>query len=145
LKDPTVIQLYDKKIVLTHGDKLCTLDKKYQIYRRIIQNSWIKKLLLMLPLSYRKKLAKKLRQKSSRHGPPPTTRPLHWDVVFEDVCKILLDHKANMVVHGHTHQPKIKDFFLNNQPYKHIILGEWDKTGSVLKISRNNIELSIIT
>ena len=144
LNDPTVIQLYDKAVVLSHGDKLCTLDKKYQFFRSVIQSRLVKKILLSLPLFYRQKIAKKLREKSPRHGPPPKTRPAFWDVVFEDVCQLLEDNKVNMLIHGHTHQPKIQDFIFKGESYKHIILGEWDKTGSVLKISPDSIELGTV-
>lgn len=65
LKDPSIIQLYSKSVLLTHGDSLCTLDHKHQIYRRNIMKPWVQKLILSLPLSLRRKLAKVSRTKSS--------------------------------------------------------------------------------
>ena len=38
IKDPTVISLYGKKILLMHGDTLCTDDVEYQKYRKIVRS-----------------------------------------------------------------------------------------------------------
>src|ERR1700733_6760718 len=38
LKDPTMISLYGTRILLSHGDSLCTQDKAYQRYRKIVRH-----------------------------------------------------------------------------------------------------------
>ncbi len=67
LPDPSVVHLYQKKILLTHGDQLCTLDKKYQRFRRIVRHPFSQKFFLKLPLGLRRTIAKILRTKSSEH------------------------------------------------------------------------------
>ena len=53
LDDMTVIDLDGAKILITHGDILCTRDVKYQWYRRFLESSVVKKLFLSLPYRLR--------------------------------------------------------------------------------------------
>ena len=41
LGDPCVIDLYGQRVLLSHGDLLCTLDLGYQKFRRITQQKWL--------------------------------------------------------------------------------------------------------
>ncbi|MEY4261685.1 MAG: UDP-2,3-diacylglucosamine pyrophosphatase [Pseudomonadota bacterium] len=41
LKDPTLIKIYDRKILLCHGDSLCTDDTEYQSFKKKVRDeSW---------------------------------------------------------------------------------------------------------
>mgnify|MGYP001262992949 CR=1 FL=1 len=41
IEDPTLINLYDRKILLMHGDTLCVDDIKYQEFRQLVRDkSW---------------------------------------------------------------------------------------------------------
>ncbi|MDF2868373.1 MAG: lpxH, partial [Gammaproteobacteria bacterium] len=64
LTDPTVINLYGKPTLLTHGDFLCTQDKGHIAFRRCTQKLWLQNLLLKLPLSWRSRMGKGLRRQS---------------------------------------------------------------------------------
>ncbi|MGL4794774.1 MAG: UDP-2,3-diacylglucosamine diphosphatase, partial [Aeromonas jandaei] len=64
LGDPCVIELYGERVVLSHGDLLCTLDEGYQKFRRITQLKWLRWLFLRLPLARRQAIARKMRGQS---------------------------------------------------------------------------------
>lgn len=131
LKDPTVILLYDKSILLMHGDSLCTLDHKHQIYRRNVTKPWIEKLMLSLPLSLRRKLAKGIRKKSRNHS-----RYLSFeaqDVTNEEVKRVIQRYNVELLIHGHTHRPAIHNLTVDQKPVQRIVLGAWHKSGSVLR------------
>ena len=135
IKDPMVISLYDKPALLVHGDSLCTLDHKHQAYRRKITKRWIQYLMLLLPLSLRRKLAEKLREKSRNHNRYLSNEIT--DVTSEEVLRIMHQMNVELLIHGHTHRPAIHDFLINKKPVKRIALGAWHKNGSAFRYFYN--------
>lgn len=142
LPDPVVIDLYNTRVLLTHGDLLCTLDHQYQRFRKCVRHPMIKKLFLSFPLSWRQKISSFLRTKSARENIPPSRK---WDVTSDAVYQMLREHKAVTLIHGHTHKQGIHDFILDNQSAKRIVLGDWGETGSVLVYVPENITLQTIS
>jgi len=135
LQDPTLIQLYQQPVLLTHGDCLCTDDIPYQVYRYCIRQQWIQKLLLsLIPLSARKKLIKKMRQNSQqRNRILPSWR---MDVNAGAFHRYMKKHSASLMIHGHTHHPGIHKSN-GASGYQRIVLGAWYAGGSVLKYFEN--------
>lgn len=142
LKDPTVISLYGKSVLLMHGDSLCTLDHKHQSYRRKINNQLIQQLILSLPLTLRRKLAKKLRGKSRNRNQYLSNEIK--DVSLEEVIRIMHQKKVELLIHGHTHHPGIHDFLISKKPVKRVVLGAWhNNNGSTLRFFADGmLELS---
>ena len=135
IRDPTVIFLYDKPALLVHGDSLCTLDHEHQAFRRKITKRWMQKLMLLIPVSLRRKLAKRLREKSRNHNrylPHEIT-----DVTLEEVLRIMRQMNVALLIHGHTHRPAIHDFLINKKPAKRIVLGAWHENGSAFRYFYN--------
>lgn len=130
LEDPTVISLYGKSILLTHGDSLCTLDHKHQAYRRKIANRWIQKLMLSVPLTFRRILAKKLRQNSLNRNRYLSNKIT--DVTLEEVLRVMHQKNVELLIHGHTHRPAIHNFLINQKPAKRVVLRAWNENGSAL-------------
>jgi len=128
LNDPCVINLYDKPILLTHGDILCTLDKRHQAYRKKVRQPWLQKLFLCIPLRFRRKLVNHMQQRSREYN---LNTPLHiTDITPEAVEHMMKENKTPLLIHGHTHQPKIHDVNIKNA--KRIVLGSWHRNGSAL-------------
>ena len=130
LEDPSVIELYGKLILLMHGDSLCTLDHRHQAYRRKIMRPWVQKLILLLPLSLRRKLAQKFREQSRRHN--RTLSCDIGDVELEEVKHIIKKYNVELLIHGHTHCPAIYNLTVNGNPMKRIVLGDWQEGGNAL-------------
>ncbi|WP_421252358.1 UDP-2,3-diacylglucosamine diphosphatase [Aeromonas sp. 600724] len=130
LGDPCVIDLYGERVVLSHGDLLCTLDLGYQKFRRITQLKWLRWLFLRLPLARRQAIACKMRGQSQMEN-------AHKSQIIMDVTPAAVDdtlraHDCRMMIHGHTHRPAIHDFTLDGQHARRIVLGDWFEQGSVL-------------
>ena len=143
LPDPTRIMLYGKNILLTHGDQLCTLDKKYQYFRRFIRAPMLQSFFLKLPMRLRALIAAWIRKQSKRSQTTPYSPT--WDVALETVYGALRHHDCHTLIHGHTHQPNIHDFILDEQPAKRIVLGDWSvTTGSVLIYDPDAITLKTL-
>ncbi len=123
LPDPSRIELYGKPVLLSHGDRLCTLDLKHQAYRRKTEKRWLQKLFLSVPLKLRRKLAKRLREKSKKHN---LTAPRYiTDVTHDEVIRLMKANDIYFLIHGHTHRPGIHDVTVDGQPGKRIVLGAW--------------------
>lgn len=133
LKDPTVIDLYNEKLLLLHGDTLCTHDRLHQFYRRIVQNPLFNRLATqLLPLSFRKKIGLQLRKFSKGHTKKLT--PTAMDVIKESVSQAYQKHNASIMIHGHTHRQKIDTTIENNQHFTRYVLGAWHETGNALSV-----------
>lgn len=130
LPDPTVIQLYGQTILLSHGDRLCTLDIKHQAYRNKANRRWVQKLFLCLPLLLRQTIAKRLRQKSRQHN---LTVPAYiTDVTPKEVQRLMKQYQVELLIHGHTHRPAIHEINIEGYLGKRIVLGPWHDSGNAL-------------
>ncbi len=67
LHDPCVIDLFGKKVLISHGDIFCTDDKEYQLFRNQTRDPAWKESILSESLSFREEFAKKARLESSKH------------------------------------------------------------------------------
>lgn len=101
LRDPHLLEAFGRRIVLTHGDALCTLDLGYQRFRRLTRKPWVQRCFLNWPLAWRLALARKLRQ---RPLPAPTRNPA-WDVTGTAVAGLFEASDTRTMIHGHTHLP----------------------------------------
>ena len=125
IDDIAKLKLFNKNIVITHGDILCTLDTGYQIFRVILQNRIIKYILLNISKEVRLKIfsfMRKLSQKFKKNKPPETTDINKKSSIFKKISK------NDVIIHGHTH----KQIEETNQDYKRIVLGEWKDESSIL-------------
>jgi UDP-2,3-diacylglucosamine hydrolase len=133
LHDPSCINLYGKKILLMHGDSLCTQDKSHQLFRKITQHPFTKKIFLSLPLFLRKKIGALLRGKSKQR-----THQLQehvMDVTPIAVTQALHFYDTDLLIHGHTHKPAIHPHQTSKGMAKRVVLGAWHSQGNMLVYS----------
>lgn len=133
IKDPTVIELSGERILLMHGDSLCTLDRGHQFFRMISQNYFIKTLFLMIPLKLRKYIARLLRSKSTLRTQQLDSYTM--DVTTESVLSMMKKNKVRKLIHGHTHQPATHQLQVDDQPGQRIVLASWHDGASWLTIN----------
>ncbi len=130
LPDPTLIELDNEKILLMHGDKLCTLDKPYQRYRKFITLPIVEKSFMSLPVSLRKLLAHRTRSYTKRLVRDKSVKMI--DAEHDTVLKIMRQYRVTTLIHGHTHQCRVHEFKLNGAAAKRIVLGDWYQRDNVL-------------
>ncbi len=121
--DPYFVLLYGKPTLLMHGDLLCTDDHSYQRYRKIMFAPWMKKLCLLLPLSWRKKIASHLRALSQASLTKKSSNIM--DVAQESVVDALEMNHAQWLIHGHTHRPGQHEVKLAHHMGYRLVLGAW--------------------
>ena len=137
IPDPSIISLYGKKVLLMHGDTLCTDDHAYQNFRKLVRSDLWQKEVLKKTLEERIMLAKELRQKSLNET--GTKKEIIMDVNEDEVEKTFLKYDVNLIIHGHTHRPNIHISEFNGQEYKRIVLGDWYNNSFILKYQKDKI------
>jgi len=109
LSDPFVLQAFEHRLALTHGDAMCTLDQRYQRFRRVTRRRWVQACFLSWPLAWRLALARKLRKRPMQtQAQVPTQTPTRnpmWDVTAEAVAHLFDSSYTRTMIHGHTHLP----------------------------------------
>lgn len=130
LRDPSLIDLDGEKILLMHGDSLCTLDAAYMKLRRWLRNPLSLFILRNLPLATRHKLARKLRKESRAQTRMKASDIV--DVTPAEVERIMRDKGVRILIHGHTHRPAVHELDIDGRPARRIVLGDWDQQGWAL-------------
>lgn len=153
LSEPALMTLEGgHRVILLHGDLLCTRDKAYQWFRRFVRHPWILWCYRHLSFALRLGIARRLRRLSrppQKHkmiplslGYTPNQKSVksvnakEWiNEALSD--KLLLQYGAKTLIHGHIHRSGIHDRTLTEANGKtrraqRIVLGDWDAGPSVL-------------
>jgi UDP-2,3-diacylglucosamine hydrolase len=130
LEDPTVIELHGTRVILMHGDTLCTDDHEYQALRKMVRNPGWQAAVLARPLAERMALARQLREKSAASMAGKAEEIM--DVNQDAVVTAMREHGIYTLLHGHTHRPAIHRFEADGRDAVRIVLGDWHTQGSVL-------------
>jgi UDP-2,3-diacylglucosamine hydrolase len=139
LTDPVVAEFDGERVLLTHGDALCTDDHAYQELRSLVRTSAWQRRFLALPRAHREFLADEARAGSRRHT--ARTVPYIMDVNDDAVAAALRAARVHRVIHGHTHRPGVHDFELDGAAAQRIVLGAWYEQGSYLSYQQGSYEL----
>lgn len=136
-----VANIYGTRVLMLHGDTLCTDDHAYQRFRRLIRNPLALWALRHLPLQRRQRIADDLRERSRKAN---SNKPeAIMDVSPDAVMKTLRRHQVSMMVHGHTHRPSVHS--LADGSSCRIVLGDWDTDGWYLQFSPYEREPRLIS
>ena len=130
LPDFAIIDLDGKRVLLMHGDLLCTRDVKYQIYRKILVNPITRLIIKLMPYRLRIFLSHGLRSTMDRSVMQKTKDIM--DVEPSAVNTIMQKYNVTELIHGHTHRPDIHNFMINGSPVQRIVLGDWYHDAEIL-------------
>lgn len=113
-------KLPDTSVLLCHGDAECTSDTEYQKVRQMLRNPQWQQAFLSTTLAERVAFAEQARAQSQEHQDGYELTDLD-----DDAIKALLQgSRADFLIHGHTHQPGIRD--VGDSGYKRLTLSDWD-------------------
>lgn len=133
LEDETVIEINGQRILLMHGDLLCTDDKDYQQARKTLRSPAFIDDFLAKPVPERTALAAQYRKQSGEAIALKAADIM--DVNQQAVLSTMRKHHARLLIHGHTHRPHDHVFEANGQQYQRLVLADWsDKSSEVLQI-----------
>ena len=139
LTDPVVAELAGERVLITHGDALCTDDHAYQELRSMVRQADLQRRFLALPLAHREVLADEVRAGSRRHT--ARTVPTIMDVNAEAVARAFRAAGVHRMIHGHTHRPGVHDLVVDGAGAQRIVLGAWYEQGSYLSCERDSYQL----
>ncbi|HEU4709707.1 MAG TPA: UDP-2,3-diacylglucosamine diphosphatase [Methylophilaceae bacterium] len=138
LSDPTPLTLYGKRVLLTHGDELCTDDTDYQAFRQQVRNPAWQSTFLAQPLSARKAQIEALRQRSEQEKSHKAASIM--DVNAEAVHALLRQYGyPELLIHGHTHRPARHEIEVDGHRCERWVLGDWYEQGSYLRLDTQGL------
>lgn len=121
LADPTVLTAFGQRLLITHGDLLCTADTGYQAFRRQVRSTDWQAAFLAQPLAARRQQARQMRDASQ--AAQRQLSPDQWsDVDDDEAARWLQQASAPAMVHGHTHKPASHALAIGTRH----VLGDWD-------------------
>jgi UDP-2,3-diacylglucosamine hydrolase len=133
LAENTLITLGSDKVLLMHGDSLCTDDIEYMKVRGMLRNPQWQQELLSKSIPERIEFAKQVRSESKE-----SQKGKSYDIM--DVNQLAVDNalsKADCptLIHGHTHRPDIHQWNFEGQERTRYVLGDWGDKGWFIKWS----------
>ncbi len=143
LPDETLIEVYGERVLLLHGDTLCTDDHSYQRYRRLVHNPAVRALYLALSSRVRNRIAGYARRRSMVANASKSSEIM--DVNPAAVVDAFRRHGVQVVIHGHTHRPAVHTLYLDGKTAWRVVLGAWHEQGSVLYWTETGLELRQIS
>ena len=131
LEDPYAVELYGEKVLLSHGDFLCTDDVEYQQVRAMTRNPEWQAMMMAKSVAERIAFAQQARATSAaRHA---SMQEEIADVNQEAVEATIREHGCDVLLHGHTHRPAVHPFHVDERPVHRIVLGDWYEQGSMVE------------
>ena len=142
LADPTVLQAFGARWLLTHGDALCLDDEPYQRFRAWTRDPATQQGFLARPLAERVTLSAGIRHASEagRSQAPPEGGWADLDATAAVAC--LRSAGATSMLHGHTHRPGASTLAPG---FHRQVLSDWDVDGptpraEVLRLRPDGLE-----
>ena len=123
------------KLLICHGDTLCTDDIPYQKFRKKVRNPLLRWLLAHLPLAKRQQIAADWRRKSrdANSNKPDNIMDVNSDTVDE----LMARYGATTLLHGHTHRPGVHQ----HSHGQRVVLGDWDELGWYAELTADGLTL----
>jgi UDP-2,3-diacylglucosamine hydrolase len=133
LDDPTVLVWGHTRTLLTHGDALCVDDLPYQAFRQQVRHSDWQQTFLAQPLHERRAQAAAMRSRSEANKQTAGTT----DVDKPTAQAWLHAAQAQLLIHGHTHQPTLE----KSGAMQRLVLSDWEATAQPARLEM--VELTL--
>lgn len=143
LEDNTVIDLYGQKILIAHGDALCTDDTQYQQFRTMVRNPAWQQQFLSLPIEER--LAQVAEARSKSNADKKYKSVAIMDVNAEAVDALMRSNNYAVMIHGHTHRPAVHEWTLDDNACERWVLPDWSgEEGGFMRTDSSGWEMETI-
>ena len=123
------------KILLLHGDTLCTDDVRYQEFRKLVRDKNWRDDFLSKSLKERFDIASGLREMSNEETDNKKNEIM--DVNQESVSKISNEFSIKKMIHGHTHRP----FIHKDKNLVRVVLSDWENVVNYATVINGEISL----
>ncbi|MCW3479292.1 UDP-2,3-diacylglucosamine diphosphatase [Neisseriaceae bacterium JH1-16] len=138
LADPTCIEAFGQRVLLAHGDAMCTDDLPYQQFRAMARNPQWQAGILAKSLAERHVIAQQIRAMSET-GKQENGLTAISDVTETAVQATLAEQAQGelppLMIHGHTHRPARHDVTVNGHTTQRWVIADWhDGKGGYLRL-----------
>jgi UDP-2,3-diacylglucosamine hydrolase len=140
LPDPYLLDIHGTRVLLCHGDAMCTDDVKYQEIRQMTRNPEWHAMMMQKSLAERQAFAAQARAASMAHG--DSINAEISDVNEAAVLQNFRTHGVTTMLHGHTHRPAVHKLEVDGKAARRIVLGDWFTQGSVVRWDKDGPVLS---
>lgn len=123
LRDPSAIEVCGNRLLVSHGDDLCTDDTAYQGYRKQVRDQQWQAAFLLRPLAERKKIIEGIRHQSELSKQEKSMAIM--DVNRVAVEALLRENEYPTLIHGHTHRPKCHFHHVDGHICTRWVLADW--------------------
>ena len=143
LPEQQIVDVGGMRLVVLHGDELCTGDADYQAYRTRMRSDTTRRRLLAMPYFVRRGIAWYLRRRSRKAN---ALKPESiMDVEPDAVADMFRRHGVTRMIHGHTHRPALHSLDVDGQPRERIVLADWNDRGHYLEASAAGLHVREVT
>lgn len=136
LADPTLLVFGGQRMLLSHGDELCLADTDYQDFRQQVRSPTWQQTFLAQPLAARQSAARALRNQSEARK---RSGAAYADLDPTASRAWLARHRADTLIHGHTHRPATHDL---GSGLKRVVLSDWDLSASTPRAEALRLSLN---
>lgn len=123
VSDPSLIDISGEKVLLMHGDSLCTEDVDYLKAKTQLRDPAFQADFLSKSIEERQVFADQARVQSKAHTRDTSENIM--DVTPSEVIKIMEEYGVSTLIHGHTHRPAIHPLEIKGKESERIVLGDW--------------------
>lgn len=135
--DLIIVNIAGKKTLLMHGDTLCTDDKQYQFYRRMVRNDGWQSDFLSKSVSEREATARMIRSTSIAKGHRAHVNNIA-DINRDTLDDTLAALDVERLIHGHTHRPAHYTAADNSQTVERMVLGDWHTDHAIVALANED-------
>ena len=126
LREPLIIEIAGKPVLLVHGDTLCTDDVDYQNFRAMVRAPQWRSDFLSRPLAERIAVIEGLRERSTVEKQRKSMALM--DTNNAAVTAAFREHGVTRMIHGHTHRLARHEHSVDGKTCQRWVLGDWSDT-----------------
>lgn len=123
LSDPATVEINGQRVLLLHGDTLCTGDTAYQQFRTQARDPAWQRALLGKSYAERLRFAQEARMRSTAEKSLKAEDIM--DVTPAAVTDAFRQHDVRLMIHGHTHRPDTHTHEVDGKRCTRWVLADW--------------------
>ena len=139
LNDASVHRFFQCRVLLLHGDSLCTDDHEHQTFRAMVNEPDWQLNFLNKSIAEREAIAQSIRFQSNIDKRYKSSEIM--DVNQSAVMATFGLTGTTLMIHGHTHRPGIHQWTSNGRRFSRIVLGDWSSGASWIEFSKSHLTL----
>jgi UDP-2,3-diacylglucosamine hydrolase len=141
LDDVVVVESGGRRVVATHGDRLCAKDVRYQAFRRIARTQTVRHVLRRAPPRAAERFGGAARKGSAMETASKAYGDMGLDALA--VASILRVHDADALVCGHVHWGRRFRMDVEGRGRDVVVLGAWEDAPTFARLDADGLTFQL--